>query len=201
MVVRQLAEPQIKVLKDTFAAMDKNGDGMLTLAELSEGLEHSGLDLKNFDIDALAADHDDGNSGIIDYTDFLVATVDSRSALTHDVLWAAFNVFDENRDGLISLHELRNVLCSRDVSQVVGCKVVESVMQEVDTNGDGVLDFQEFMAMMRQGHSAVYFESSECLKCGKAGDPERFAEMGIEASTADAESTTASDASSFPSSV
>jgi calcium-dependent protein kinase len=64
----------IKVLKDTFKALDKNGDGCLTFEELRQGL----TDVKNAEeiLEILrAADTD--HSGTINYTEFIAATMDA----------------------------------------------------------------------------------------------------------------------------
>merc|ERR1712032_1139443 len=42
-IAGQLNEDQIKALRETFMALDHNGDGLLTSAELKEGLQKAGL--------------------------------------------------------------------------------------------------------------------------------------------------------------
>ena len=37
------------------------------------------------------------------------------------------------------------------VTRALGMEHVEMMIKEVDTNGDGVIDFDEFMAMMQKG--------------------------------------------------
>ena len=37
------------------------------------------------------------------------------------------------------------------VTRALGMENVEMMIKEVDTNGDGVIDFDEFMAMMKKG--------------------------------------------------
>lgn len=64
----------IKVLKDTFKAMDKNGDGCLTFEELKIGLS----DIKNAEeIMELMRAADTDHSGTINYTEFIAATIDA----------------------------------------------------------------------------------------------------------------------------
>jgi len=61
-------------LKETFRTLDKNGDGCLTLDELKTGL----TDIKNGEeILELMKAADTDNSGTINYTEFIAATIDA----------------------------------------------------------------------------------------------------------------------------
>eukprot|EP00435_Cladocopium_sp_Y103_P058488 s288_g20.t1 len=109
-IAGQLNEDQIKALRDTFMGLDKNGDGLLTPAELKEGLQKAGLKEIPPDLQAIMEDVDADGSGVIDYTEFLAATLDRRQYIQEDVCWSAFRVFDRNGDGKISQDELKMVL-------------------------------------------------------------------------------------------
>ena len=90
---------EIKQLKDTFKALDKNGDGCLTLDELRQGL----TDVKNADeiLELMKAADTDG-SGTINYTEFIAATIDAQIFMREENLRAAFQMFDsDNRWGWI----------------------------------------------------------------------------------------------------
>jgi len=150
-VARQMDETQIKQLKDVFMELDADGDGSLTLSELTEGLTRANM--KNVlpsEIADVVKHMDTDGSGAIDYTEFLAATLERRQYNNEDMLWAAFRVFDKNDDGRISKQELKDVLGTQEVMQVCkGLKAsVEELMKEVDKNGDGFIDFEEFCAMM-----------------------------------------------------
>ena len=60
-------------------------------------------------------------------------------------------MFDLDGDGKIIKQELLSVLAKDSVTRALGMKHVEMMIKEVDTNGDGVIDFDEFMAMMNKG--------------------------------------------------
>merc|ERR1712190_392763 len=109
-IASQLGETQIKALRDTFMHLDHNGDGLLTVAELKEGLAQAGLKEIPEDLQQIMKDVDSDGSGVIDYTEFLAATLDKRLYLQEDVCWAAFRLFDRNGDGHISKEELQAVL-------------------------------------------------------------------------------------------
>jgi len=148
-IASQLNEVQIKSLRETFLSLDSNGDGLLTLSELKEGLSQAGLTQLPQDLKEIMEGIDADGSGVIDYTEFLAATIEKRQYIQEDVCWTAFRVFDLNSDGKITPHELRMVMNSGKMDSVVDIHATADVLKEVDANGDGAIDFKEFMAMMR----------------------------------------------------
>mmetsp|Transcript_99269 Transcript_99269/g.155225 ORF Transcript_99269/g.155225 Transcript_99269/m.155225 type:complete len:519 (+) Transcript_99269:60-1616(+) len=150
-IAGQLEEEKIKALRDTFTTLDANGDGFLTHQELKDGLLKAGIREIPPDLQQIMEEVDSDGSGMIDYTEFLAATLDKKEYLQEDVCWAAFRVFDRNGDGKISTEELRLVLGDEDVSDAMhaSAESLKKIIEDIDTNGDGEIDFQEFMQMMR----------------------------------------------------
>mmetsp|Transcript_37169 Transcript_37169/g.118283 ORF Transcript_37169/g.118283 Transcript_37169/m.118283 type:complete len:509 (-) Transcript_37169:43-1569(-) len=149
MIANNLNEEQIKSLRDVFMSLDKNQDGLLSTAEMQEGLQQSGLKDIPADLAQIMKDMDTDGSGIIDYTEFLAATLDKKQYLQEDACWSAFRTFDQNGDGKISKDELKVVLSSGEVDDVAGGQAIKEVLTKFDGDGDGFIDFQEFMEMMR----------------------------------------------------
>jgi len=149
-IASQLGESQIKALRDTFMALDNNGDGLLTAAEMKEGLLKAGLKEVPADLQQILEQVDSDGSGVIDYTEFLAATLDRKVYMAEDVCWQAFRIFDRNGDGKIDKTEIAHVLNDGDVQGAASRDMAE-IMAEIDQNGDGEIDFQEFMQMMRGG--------------------------------------------------
>mmetsp|Transcript_41600 Transcript_41600/g.75428 ORF Transcript_41600/g.75428 Transcript_41600/m.75428 type:complete len:511 (-) Transcript_41600:78-1610(-) len=151
MIAWRMDDGEIRTLRETFVALDANGDGILTVSELKEGLEKAGLREIPPDLQALMEGVDEDGSGAIDYTEFIAAMLKRKTYVQEDMCWAAFRVFDKNGDGKITASEISAVLSSGSIEDAMGKEAVENMMKEVDTNGDGEIDFEEFMAMMRSG--------------------------------------------------
>lgn len=149
-VALQLDDAKIKQLRQAFESMDANQDGTLSAEELQEGLEKSGISGLPCDIPRLVEMLDTSHNGAVDYSEFLAGTINQRECLQEGVLWEAFRAFDKNGDGTISPTELQEVVQDGEVQKALGATKAQ-LMEGIDVNADGVIDFKEFMAMMRTG--------------------------------------------------
>merc|ERR1712032_442629 len=156
-IAGNLEDSQIKALRETFMALDGNGDGCLTVNEMKEGIQKAGLKDIPPDLHQIMEDIDSDGSGVIDYTEFLAATLDKKLYSQEDVCWSAFRMFDKNGDGKISQDELKIVLGDDSVKDACSgsAQAIAKLIQQCDNNGDGMIDFDEFMAMMRGDNEAA----------------------------------------------
>ena len=81
------------------------------------------------------------NSGEISYNEFLTSVIDSQKILTEDRLRKAFDMFDKDGSGAIDLDEIKVYFGGNDKSW-------KKVLKDIDLNGDGQVDFEEFKKMM-----------------------------------------------------
>lgn len=77
-VATQLSHSKIQSLRQMFMAMDKNNDGSLSVAEIAHGLESAGVALPR-NLHDLLENVDTDGSGVVDYTEFLAATMDKKA--------------------------------------------------------------------------------------------------------------------------
>lgn len=86
-----------------FQALDENGDGSISLDELKAAMgdRENGETLYN-----LLKGADTDNSGQIDYTEFLAATLDAQTYMRNDYLRTAFEIFDKDGSGKIDAEEI-----------------------------------------------------------------------------------------------
>ena len=143
----QASPDDIKDLKELFISLDIDGSGTLTLDELKSGLVER-HDAKQI-LDMMKAVDTDG-SGEIDYTEFIAASMKANVFLREDYLKAAFRMFDKDNSGKIDNDEVIALLQGDDLQNLVSKDAIATAMAEIDENGDGEIDFEEFMAMMKK---------------------------------------------------
>eukprot|EP00928_Gymnodinium_smaydae_P039095 TRINITY_DN26793_c0_g1_i1.p1 TRINITY_DN26793_c0_g1~~TRINITY_DN26793_c0_g1_i1.p1 ORF type:complete len:571 (-),score=84.62 TRINITY_DN26793_c0_g1_i1:15-1661(-) len=143
LIAHSLSDTQISRIRDTFKAMDTNGDGKLTLAEFKDGL---GDDRDDPDIDLLIQQMDTDGSGSIEWTEFLAALASQRLRSCRDACEDAFEILDVDGDGRISLDEVRDAL----LHNAKGATMDSSEFRLVDKDGDGFIDREEFMLLMTE---------------------------------------------------
>ena len=61
-------------------------------------------------VDQIMARVDTDRNGTIDYSEFVVATIEKNKLLNRSTLNAAFNAFDKDGNGSISADEIRDLL-------------------------------------------------------------------------------------------
>ena len=86
----------------------------------------------------------DGNN-CIDYTEFVMATMNEKDLRSNEKLKAAFRLFDKDGSGTISPEEIRKVLGINSSD-----KHLAELVAEIDENGDGEIQFEEFCKMMKR---------------------------------------------------
>ncbi|GBG73746.1 hypothetical protein CBR_g17086 [Chara braunii] len=137
-----------KELKAAFDRFDKNRDGKITTEELGDVLKALGDEATDEELTFMITEVDKNGDGVIDWEEFvLLNTVDAGQRERE--LKAAFDVFDRDNNGFITVKELYEALRSLDDDQsTITEQEVERMIARVDSNGDGCVDYNEFKKMM-----------------------------------------------------
>lgn len=151
-IAHHVDEDQLKTLRNQFTKMDKNGDGELTLEELKAGCKEMGI-MKSDEIATLFQNMDVDNSGSIGYSEFIAATLEQKNYMKQDMYWEAFRVFDLDGNGRITVDEFEQIMQddgNAALSKLGNAKEIVAMFKEADADGDGEIDFQEFVKMMER---------------------------------------------------
>jgi len=91
---------------------------------------------------------DADQNGHIDYSEFVMATLNKKNLMSSERLETAFKIFDKDNNGFIDITEIKAVL-GKNNNQITD-QVWNDLISEVDLNGDGEISFKEFQKMMNQ---------------------------------------------------
>eukprot|EP00246_Nothoceros_aenigmaticus_P014887 TRINITY_DN5910_c0_g1_i1.p2 TRINITY_DN5910_c0_g1~~TRINITY_DN5910_c0_g1_i1.p2 ORF type:complete len:252 (-),score=60.22 TRINITY_DN5910_c0_g1_i1:1382-2137(-) len=148
-------EEESQELLRVFRTVDVDNDGSISRVELAnfiKKLECSNLTEKQ--IDAILQTYDENGSGSLEYDEFLklYESLIEEDDVAHDeeLLRDVFNVFDANKDGLISPEELHLIVHNLNLGK--GKKVFDfsQMIKAVDIDGDGFVDIKEFARLMKR---------------------------------------------------
>ena len=81
----------------------------------------------------------------------------------------AFEMFDVNKDGAISKKELEHIL--RSLNEDPDEEEIQQLLDEVDVDGNGEIDFEEFVALMGKRQKQIDLEA-EIVNAFKVFDKE-----------------------------
>jgi len=148
-------------LRRVFSIFDKNGDGLISKREMKESFDTLRLCVGEEELASTIQTVDVNGDGYVDFEEF-VSLYESMSGkrggeekADHEDagLAEAFGVFDENGDGLITVEELQAVLKSLGLKEGRAIEECKKMVQKVDKDGDGMVNYLEFNEMMSAGFS------------------------------------------------
>ena len=150
-LIDQLTEQQIEDFKSAFALFDKDGEGTISVEEMGKVKRSLGLNSSKFYTEAelqdLINEFDVDSDGQIDFDEFLILMARKmKESNTEEDIRETFQVFDKDGNGFISAAELWQVMTI--VGKNLTNKEVDEMIREVDTDGDGQVNYEEFVTNM-----------------------------------------------------
>lgn len=132
-----------------FQRFDKDGNGQIDPKELLVLMQAVGQNPSKAEVEDMIHEVDTDGTGTIGFEEFLFLMEKyGKEVKIEEQLRKAFKVFDKNGDGLISAKELKEVMMN--LGEKMSEDEVIDMIAEADLDGDGVIDYEEFIVMMTQ---------------------------------------------------
>ncbi|ODN02619.1 Calmodulin [Orchesella cincta] len=154
--------------REAFRFFDKDGDGSITKDELGIVMRSLGQFASEEELKEMLKEVDINGDGLFSFEEF-VEIVSNYSGNTggstdeEQELRDAFRIFDKHNRGYISASDLRAVLhcLGEDLSE----DEIEDMIKEVDVDGDGRIDFNEFVRALGEPDLTEEDEDVEDAEC------------------------------------
>ena len=184
-------EEGVQRLVKAFQAVDEDGDGLIKAGDIVRALtiarsddaahkpsiEEASAIVENIDLDG---------SGSIDIDEFIASAMQKNFYLQESYLNMVFAKFDQDGNGSITRKELGEALSDKSILWAEAVKsgdkvdaayrerVLDGIFESADTNNDGIIDFEEFVAVMRDTEKQL----DQSLTLSLSRPPPSFAAKG-----------------------
>ncbi|XP_025115371.1 calmodulin-A-like isoform X1 [Pomacea canaliculata] len=152
-ILQKFSASQIRELREAFRLFDKDGDGSISTEELGTVMRNLGQFPSVEELNTMLKEIDIDGDGTFSFEEFVqvmanMGGLNENSAEDEEEeLRQAFRVFDKSGCGYITPSDLRAVL--QNIGENLTEEEIDEMIAEVDIDGDGRIDFEEFIACMR----------------------------------------------------
>ncbi|XP_037464082.1 psbP domain-containing protein 5, chloroplastic-like isoform X2 [Triticum dicoccoides] len=146
---KRLTAQKRKEIKEAFDLFDTDGSGTIDARELNVAMRALGFEMTPEQIQQMIAEVDKDGSGTIDLDEFIHMMTDKMGERdARDELHKAFRIIDQDANGKISDMDIQRLAI--EAGEHFTLDEVREMIQAADENGDGEVDMEEFMKMMKR---------------------------------------------------
>lgn len=142
-IARKSTSDEIQELRALFDEYDIFQTGTITMEEFQQSLRK--FDYSDEDITRIFKKIDIDRNNVINYSEFLAATLEAKGKIAEYRLAEAFDQLDCDDSGYISHQNLKQIL-GEDVDD----RYIDLLIQEADFKHDGRISYQEFLRVFSE---------------------------------------------------
>ncbi|XP_035771980.1 calcium-binding protein 5-like [Neolamprologus brichardi] len=151
---RALTRDEIEELREAFVEFDKDKDGLISCKDLGNLMRTMGYMPTEMELIELSQNINMNLGGRVDFEDFVDLMTpklldETAGMIGLKELKDAFKEFDLDGDGAITSDEMKHAMLKL-MGKHTSKNEIDAVVKEADNNGDGTVDFEEFVKMMSQ---------------------------------------------------
>ncbi|KAK8933654.1 putative calcium-binding protein CML13 [Platanthera zijinensis] len=136
-------------IKEAFELFDTDGSGTIDAKELNVAMRALGFEMNEEQINNMIVEVDKDGSGTIDFDEFVhMMTTKIGERDSKEELMKAFHIIDHDKNGKISDVDILGI--TKELGESFTLTEIREMIDEADRNGDGEVDAEEFIRMMRR---------------------------------------------------
>jgi len=149
-IADELPPEQIAVLQKCFSSFDREKIGSISTEVVADILRLMGQPFDKKILDELIEEVDEDKSGRLEFGEFVQLAakfiVEEDAEAMQKELREAFRLYDKKGEGFIPTTCLREIL--KELDDALSDEDLDNLIDEIDSDGSGTVDFDEFMEMM-----------------------------------------------------
>jgi len=145
-VTTRFNKDELSEFRESFELFDVNKDGYITMEELRGMMEWLDQKCTEIELQRIMKAADLDKNGKIDFNEFVIIMDKFCPENFEDQLREAFRVIDNDNSGKISSDEIKKILRHLGEKKM-SSEVAEMIIREMDMDGDGQVDYEEFVKM------------------------------------------------------
>lgn len=148
----KISSDQLEALKRTFGMFDTNNAGFVPSSKITGILTTLEIKFEEDDVKKKIEAANLAKEGEVTFDNFLnilsnyMADDDEEDEAMYEELKEAFRLYDREGNGYITTGTLKDIL--RELDNKLTEEDLDGIIEEVDEDGSGTVDFDEFMEMM-----------------------------------------------------
>ena len=147
---KNVPDDLLEEYQEIFDSYDVNGNGVIDKKEMEAVLERLGQPATSKQIQKVFDELGSTSQQITfdEFIEFIKKYHLSKNKNSTDEIIGAFQVFDKNHNGVLSLSEFKHILM--DLGQKFTEEEVNEIFNESDLNKNGNLDYKEFVEFWQE---------------------------------------------------
>jgi len=148
--MEDLNPDQVNALRKAFDSFDTDKAGFISVETVSTILRMMGLKVSEKALMEIVDEVDEDGSGELEFEEFCILSakflIEEDEESLKEELKEAFRIYDKEGNGYITTEVLKDIL--RELDNRLSEEDIKGIVEEVDEDGSGTLDFDEFQEMM-----------------------------------------------------
>ena len=149
---KRIPEEVFAEYQDLFDSYDLNKNGKIERKEMKTILKKLGKEGTEEEIEQIWKSmnkiESDSTISFNDFIEFIKRFNLSKNTMSTDDIINAFEIFDKNHDGTLSINEFKHILM--DLGQKFSEDEVNEIITEIDLDNNGKINYREFVEFWQE---------------------------------------------------